>query len=195
MRFPLDLRFKLFTVAPQISVVDAAGELLLHVKQKAFKLKESVTVFRDTAQTRPLYKIAADRILDISANYRIDDEGGMPLGTLRRQGMRSLWRAHYEIHRGGVPVFTIREENPWVKVLDGLLGQIPILGLFTGYVLHPAYRMCRVRTDTPVLRAVKQPAFFESRYAIESGEPLAPEEQTLAVLALLMMLLLERGRG
>jgi glutamate-1-semialdehyde 2,1-aminomutase len=37
MKFPLDLRFKLFVVAPQISVVDAAGELLLHVKQKAFE--------------------------------------------------------------------------------------------------------------------------------------------------------------
>jgi hypothetical protein len=195
MRFPLDLRFKTIAVAPQLSVTDASGTLLLYVKQKAFTLKESVTVFRDEAQTRPIYRIAADRVLDISANYRIDDEGGTPLGTLRRLGMRSLWRAHYEVHRGGLPFLAIREENPWVKVLDGLLGEIPIIGLFSGYVLHPAYRLSRAGAEAPVLRAVKQPAFFEGRYTIEQVEELAPPDQTLAVLAVLMMLLLERRRG
>jgi hypothetical protein len=195
MMFPLDLRFKIIAVAPQISVFDAAGTLQLFVKQRAFKLKESVTVFRDAAQTHPLYRIAADRMLDISANYRIDDEGGSPLGTLRRLGMRSLWRAHYEVHRGGMPVLTIREENPWVKLLDGLLGEIPVVGLSTGYVLHPAYRMTRAGAEAPLLRAVKQPAFFEGRYTVEQGQDLVPPEQTLAVLALLMMLLLERRRG
>ncbi len=195
MRFPLDLRFKVVAIAPQISVTDAAGALLLYVKQQAFKLKESVTVFRDAEQTHPMYRIAADRVLDISAQYRIDDAGGSPLGVLRRQGMRSLWRAHYEVYRGGVPFLTIREENPWVKVVDGLVGEIPILGLFTGYVLHPAYRVARIDTRSAVMRAVKQPAFLEGRFTIEQVTELAPPEQTLAVLAVLMMLLLERRRG
>jgi hypothetical protein len=97
--------------------------------------------------------------------------------------------------RGGLPWLTIREENPWVKVVDGLLGEIPIVGLFTGYVLHPAYRVTRADTGATVLRAVKRPAFFEGRYTIEPGAMLAPAEQTLAVLALLMLLLLERRRG
>jgi hypothetical protein len=195
MRFPLDLRFKVVAIAPQISVTDAAGALLLYVKQQAFKLKESVTVFPDAEQTHPIYRIAADRVLDISAQYRIDDAGGSPLGVLRRQGMRSLWRAHYEVYRGGVPFLTICEENPWVKVVDGLVGEIPILGLFTGYVLHPAYRVARIDTRSAVMRAVKQPAFLEGRFTIEQVTELAPPEQTLAVLAVLMMLLLERRRG
>jgi hypothetical protein len=195
MRLPLQLRFKTIAIAPQISVVDAAGTLLMYVKQRAFTLKESVTVFRNAEQTRPIHRITADRVLDISAQYRIDDEGGNPLGVLRRQGMRSLWRAHYEVHRGGLPFLTIREENPWVKVLDGLVGEIPIVGLFSGYVLHPAYRVARAGTGAMVLRAVKQPAFWEGRYTIEPGEALAPADLTLAVLSLLMLLLLERRRG
>jgi hypothetical protein len=195
VRFPLDLRFKIVAIAPQISVADAGGTLLLYVKQRAFKLKESVTVFRDAEQTHPLYRIAADRVIDISAQYRIDDAGGSPLGVLRRQGMRSLWRAHYEVYRGGAPFLTIREENPWVKVVDGLVGEIPILGLFTGYVLHPAYRVERIDTRSTVMRAVKQPAFLAGRFTIEQVTALAPPEQTLAVLAVLMMLLLERRRG
>jgi hypothetical protein len=196
VKFPLDLRFKTLAVAPQISVLDAAGQLQLYVRQQAFKLKESVTVFQDAAQTRPLYRVTADRVLDISANYRIDDAGGASLGVLRRLGMRSLWRAHYEILRGGVPFLTIREENPWVKVLDGLLGEIPLVGLVTGYVLHPVYRVAHAGgTAAPVLRAVKQPAFWEGRYALEQVAALPPPDQTLAVLAVLMMLLLERRRG
>jgi hypothetical protein len=194
MNFPLDLRFKLVAIAPQISVTDAAGTLVLHVKQQAFKLKESVTVFGDAEQTRPLYRIAADRVLDISAQYRIDDERGTPLGVLSRQGMRSLWRAHYDVQRGGVPLLTIREENPWVKVLDGLLGEIPIVGLFSGYVLHPGYRVASPQ-GSAVMRAVKQPAFFEARYTIERLQALSPADETLIVLALVMLLLLERGRG
>ena len=196
MKFPLELTFKTIAVSPQLSVIDAGGTLLFYVKQKAFRLKESVTVFGDVAQTRPIYRITADRVLDISANYRIDDQGGTSLGVLRRRGMRSLWRAHYEVHRGGLPFLTIREENPWVKVLDGLLGEIPILGLFTGYMLHPAYLVVRAGgAGAPVMRAVKRPAFFAGRFSIERMEELAPPDQTLAVLAVLMLLMLERRRG
>jgi hypothetical protein len=195
VRFPLDLRFKLIAVAPQLSVTDASGALLFHVKQKAFRLKESVTVFQDAGQTRPLYRIAADRILDISAQYRIDAEGGAPVGVLRRRGMRSLWRAHYEVDRDGAPALLIREENPWVKLLDGLVGEIPVVGFFTGYILHPAYRLTRPAGGEPLLRAVKQPALFERRYRIERPGALEPADETLGVLALLMMLLLERSRG
>jgi len=61
--------------------------------------------------------------------------------------------------------------------------------------LHPAYRVARIDTRSTVMRAVKQPAFLEGRFAIEQVTELAPPEQTLTVLALLMMLLLERRRG
>ena len=89
MRFPLALRFKAVAVSPQVSVTDAGGELVFYVRQKAFKLKEAITVFADVEQTRPLYRIAADRVIDISARYRIEDESGVSLGFLQRRGMRS----------------------------------------------------------------------------------------------------------
>ena len=111
MNFPLDLKFKLMAISSQISVTDAQGQLVYHVKQKAFKLKEAVTVFADDGQTQTLYTIAADRILDISARYRIEDAGGAELGVLKRHGMRSFWKVHYEIHQDGRPAFVIREEK------------------------------------------------------------------------------------
>jgi hypothetical protein len=139
--------------------------------------------------------MTADRIIDISARYQIEEASGRSLGVLERQGMRSIWRAHYEVHRGGAPLFAIAEENPWVKLADGLVGEIPIVGLFTGYLLHPAYRVTRAAGQALALRAVKQPALFESHYRLERGEDLAPGDDTLALLAVLMMLLLERSRG
>ena len=195
MNFPLDLRFKIVAISPQISVTDASGRLLFYVKQKAFKLKEAVTVFADAEQTRPLYKIGADRIIDISARYTITDPAGNELGAVQRQGMRSFWRANYEIHRGGGPILTVREENPWVKVADRLFGEIPILGIFAGYVFHPAYLLARAADGAPMMRAVKQPAMFEGKYTIERQGELSENDETLAVLSLLMMLLLERARG
>jgi uncharacterized protein YxjI len=195
MMFPLDLRFKLLAIAAQISVTDAQGRLIYYVKQKAFKLKEAVTVFADEGQTRPVYRIAADRILDISARYRIEDAGGAEVGTLQRHGMRSFWKVHYEIHLGGQPAFVIREENPWVKVMDGVLGEIPVISLLSGYIFHPAYLLSRGEGQPALLRVVKRPAMFEGRFSVEAIAAADGPWVDLAVVGLLMMLLVERGRG
>lgn len=194
MNFPLQLVFKTIALTPQLSVTDASGQLVFYVKQKAFKLKESVTVFGDVERTRPLYTINADRVFDISAQYHFTNHEGVRLGAVKRQGMRSFWKAHYDVLHEGETVMTIREENAWVKVIDGIVGEIPIVGMFTGYLLHPAYQI--VRTDgTVLLRAEKQPAFWEGKYTIEKLAELAAIEEELAVLSVLMMLLLERRRG
>lgn len=194
MQFPLDLRFKLLAIASQIYVRDAQGALVCYVRQKAFKLKEAVTVFADEGQTQPLYKIAADRMLDISAQYHVEDMSGRKLGVVKRRGLRSIWRTQYEVSRDGALVFTIQEENPWVKVVDGFFEQIPVLGMLSGYVFHPAY-LVNQGTGTTALRVSKQPAMLEGRYRVEALGALGDEDARLAVLSLLMMLLLERSRG
>jgi hypothetical protein len=194
MNYPLELRFKLLAIASQIWVRDGAGHLLCYVRQKAFKLKEAVKVFADEGQTNLLYTIGADRIIDFSAEYHIRDAAGQPLGTVKRRGMRSLWRAQYEVSRGGAVAFTIQEENPRVKLIDGLIGEIPIVGMFTGYLLHPAYVVAGP-SGSRALRVVKRPAFFEGRYTVDPLGALGEEDERLALLAILMMLLLERSRG
>lgn len=195
MEFPLDLRFKLMAIASRLTVTDARGNLLYYVKQKAFKLKEAVTVFADQGQTRPLYTINADRIFDVSARYRVTDPGGTEVALLQRQGMRSLWKAHYEIHQGGRRTFVIREENPWIKVLDDIVSAIPILSLFGGYVFHPAYLLSRGEGEPVVLRIAKRPAFFEGRFTIDAVQFPSGESLDAPLVCVLMMILLERRRG
>ena len=194
MEYPLELAFKILALAPQISVTDASGGLVFYVKQKLFKLKEEVTVFADAQQTRPLYRINADRVLDFSASYHFTDVSGINLGSVKREGMRSLWKAHYNIFEGDAPVMMIREENPWVKVLDGLFSAIPIIGMFSGYILHPAFLVSRI-DGTVVMRLEKQPSFFESKFTIRKQVELDEGGETRVLLSVLMMILLERARG
>lgn len=195
MNYPLDLSFKLLALANQISVTDAQGNLLFYVKQKMFKLKEAVTVFADKEQLRPLFKINADRVIDISARYHISDMNGGALGSVKRQGMKSLWRARYDICDGAdTPVLTISEENPWIKVIDALVGEVPIVGMFTGFVFNPTY-VVKNTHDAIIMRFKKQPSMFESKFRLESLIPISPEEEQRTVLSILMMVLLERRRG
>jgi uncharacterized protein YxjI len=194
VNYPLQLSFKILAIARQLSVTDSTGRLIGYVKQKAFKLKEAVTIFADEGQTQPLFTIGADRVIDFSARYHFRDQSGAVLGSVKRQGMKSLWRSRYDIMSGEQVVMTIQEANPWSKVFDSLFGEIPILGMFTGYFFHPAYDVLRPNGQ-PVLRLVKEPAFFEGKFRIDKTGEMHQMEETLALLSLIMMILLERARG
>ncbi len=195
MDYPLKIRFKLFALSPQIFVEDSAGKTVCYVKQKLFKLKEAVNVFTDSSQQNILCQIKADRIIDFSANYRFYDNSGESFGSIRRKGMRSLWKAHYEIlDESGNVEATISEENPMAKVMDGLLGEIPIIGLFTGYLFHPRYAL----TDSGGqlrMRMTKKRAFLEGRYDLERMFDYDDVAELRGLMGFMMMALLERRRG
>jgi hypothetical protein len=195
MNYPLQLSFKVLAIAQQLSLRDTAGNLIFYVKQKAFKLKEAVTVFADAEQTQPLYYINANKILDFSANYQFTDRANAPLGSVRRQGMRSIWRASYDIYdERNNHVMSIKEEKPWAKVFDSLLGEVPLLGMFTGFFFHPSY-LVSYTNGMPVMRLKKQSAFFEGKFILDKLAELQPVDETRTLLATIMMVLLERTRG
>ncbi|MBD2355936.1 hypothetical protein H6G41_15125 [Tolypothrix sp. FACHB-123] len=194
MQYPLELTFKFWALAPQISIVDNQSNLLFYVKQKLFKLKEAITIFADVEQTRPLYYIKADRIIDFSARYNFSDSNGKEIGAVKRRGLRSLWRARYDIFDGDTSNLTIQEKNPWIKVADALFAEIPVVGLFTGYVFNPVYLVSRA-DGTVVMRLEKIPSFLSRRFTIKQVDQLSDREQEQVLLSLMMMLLLERNRG
>jgi uncharacterized protein YxjI len=195
MNLPLLLRFKLIALAPQLSVEDASGRLLLYVRQKLLKLKEEVNVFRDEAQSDLAYTIKADRVIDFRARYTISDKFGQTLGTIKQRGMKSLWKVHFDVEDNfGRESFFIEEENPWVRMANGLLESIPILSALSGYLFHPTYLVKRV-DNTIVMTLKKQPALWEGRYELSEVVPVSDQEKTLLTLSVVMMTLLERSRG
>lgn len=195
MNYPLTLSFKLLALASQIYVRDANGNLIGYVKQKLLKLKEDINVFADEGQTQHLFNIKADRIIDFSAKYNFTSASGQSLGSISRKGMRSIFKAHYMIFdENGNQTMEIHEENGWVKVVDALLGEIPLLGMFTGYFFNPSYIVSRM-DGAQVARLKKQPAFFEGVFQLEPLTQMGDDEETKVMLSVLTMTLLERARG
>jgi uncharacterized protein YxjI len=192
--YPLTLSFKIIAIAPQIKVTDASGQTVLYVRQKALALREDVRIFADEQQQQQLFQLNADRVLDWSANYRVRNAAGQDLGKVRRKGMRSLWNATYEVTEPGDQVAAvIHEENAWIKVLDELVGELPVVGMILPMFINPAYVV--ERDGQVLLRMKKEAAFLEGKFTIEKRGEFSDGEESLLLASLLMMTLLERQRG
>lgn len=194
MTFPLDVRFKILTLIPQLYVHDAGGRSVAYVRKKFWAFKEDVTVFRDDTMSEALFKINADRVIDFRASYRLSDGAGQTLGVVRRKGARSLWRATYEILVGDRHTFTVTEQSVLVRFLDLLIGEIPIIGLLAGYFLNPAYVLTREGGGEAALMT-KRRALLESNFRIEQTGDIGDDEKVVVTLALMMIIFLERTRG
>lgn len=82
----------------EFRIFDAQENLCFFVKQKAFKLKEAITVYRDEKKTMPVMEIKARSIMDISATYDVTDVAtGEKVGAMQRQGLKSIIRDEWHI--------------------------------------------------------------------------------------------------
>ncbi|MDA7670229.1 hypothetical protein N8587_02860 [Akkermansiaceae bacterium] len=135
-------------------------------------------MFSDPNKTRQIASIKANKVIDWSARYFFTDREGKDLGSVSRQGMRSIWRARYDVFAAGNELadFKIQEENPWTRILDGLLGKIPIVGFLTGYFCHPTYIATRA-DGTPVMRVRKQPAFSKGNSPSKNSQTFHPRKK------------------
>jgi hypothetical protein len=196
LQYPLTLSFKILALASQATVTDASGKTVLFTKQKLLKFREHVEIWTDKSQGTRLAEIKANKVIDWSARYFFTDAQGTPIGSVGRRGWRSMWKAHYEAFNPGDnnPDFSIQEGNAWVKVMDGFVSEIPIVGMFSGYFFHPTYLATR-NNGTPTMRLTKQAAFWEGRFLIEKLSDVTPREELNLFLSFLMMILLERNRG
>lgn len=194
LNYPLTLSFKIISFGTQISVTDSNSQLVAYVRQKALKLKEDVSVFSDEGQQQLLFRIRADRAFDFNANYSITQGDGPTVGHLRREGGRSLWKATYQIvGADGAEVGLVHEENPWVKLADTLINQIPGVGMISGYFFNPSY-LVDLRDQT-VLQIKKQPALLEGRFTVEKRGDVTDGDESLLLASVITTVLLERDRG
>ena len=196
IQYPLKLSFKIMALASQATVTDAAGNTVLFTKQKMFKFREHVEIFTDKSKATRLADIKTRKVIDWSARYEATDANEQPIGAVGRKGWRSIWRAHYEVFNPGdeTPDFSIREENPGAKVMDGFLSGIPIIGFASGYLFHPRYLATR-SNGNPAMRLEKKAAFFEGKFEITKVGDLTPREELNLILSFMMLVMLERKRG
>ena len=190
LSYPLDLSFKIVTIGTRIRIKDATGRQVAYVRKKKFKLKEDVRVYEDEEQSRLLLRMKADRMIDFSARYAVSGPDGHPIGAVGRRGMKSLWSSAYVlVDAYDTEAGSIREENPWTKVLDSVMESLPLGGLF----FNPAYLAELYGRE--VLRIQKQPSVLESSFRIEKLVDFSEDEEDLLLAGIVMMVLLERDRG
>ncbi len=195
LKFPLEFVFRISTLSNDFRAMDANGRMVAYVRSKLFKFKEDVQIFDNQDKTNELYRIKANKWLDWSAAYGFKRADGSPLGRIARKGWRSLWKAEYDlIDQNDQQQYKIQEDNGWVKVLDSLLGEIPILGFFTGYLFNPSYSVLNL-DGKAVVSIKKQPSFFGRKFIVEKLVDIDIDDQERIMLGLMMMILLERRRG
>lgn len=196
LQYPLNFTFKITTIANDFVATDALGNTIAFAREKILKLKDHVQIYTDDSRSELMYEIRANQWIDWSASYRFTDASGNQLGRMGRRGWRSLWKATYDVYdENDQPEFLIREDNAWIKVLDGLVNEIPVVNMFTGYFLNPAYKVFRVDSDEAVAIIKKQPSFWGRKFVVDKLGKADAKEDRRIMLSLMMMILLERRRG
>jgi uncharacterized protein YxjI len=195
LQYPLTLNFKIAALAPQISVTDGTGREILYVRQKLLKLRDKIKVFSDSSQSQELYEVNADRVIDFSALFTFTDSQGRVVGSVQRQGMRSFWRATYAIQSPAGSLYTLVEEQPWLKVINDFVEEVPFIGMFTSLFFSPTYGLQRTSTGQTELRITKQRKMLSRTFTVENLAGTLPEHEEVAtVLGIMIMVLHERRR-
>ncbi|MDZ4681095.1 MAG: hypothetical protein SH848_03120 [Saprospiraceae bacterium] len=195
LQFPLDFSFKISTLSNDFIAKDARGTTIAFVRQKMLKLVDEVQVFNNESKSTLKYTIKANKWIDFSATYTFTNQLGKETGRIARKGWTSLWKTHYEIFdKNQQADLVVREENAWIKLGDAVLGEIPLLGLLSGYLFNPSYLVSRP-DGTQVVRLKKEASLLGRQFSVTKLNEFEPGEEERIVLGLMMMILLERRRG
>lgn len=202
LQFPLTLEFK-FSLFTELRVHDASGKLIAFVKEKTFSIRDEVRVYTDDSRSVQTHGMRAQGLmagaLDWKAKRLIRRADGSDVGTLQAQGMRTVWAASYELlGPQGQLLFTIRDDHPWMAVVEGVIGIIPFVGELIAmgfdYLVNPTYTVSDA-AGQPVYRVSKKRSLFSRRFTVEELRPGRPEDDELVLLGLIQLVLRERERG
>ena len=77
---------------------DLENNIVAYSKQKAFKLKEDIVLYADTACTQPLLQIKARQVLDLSATYDVFDlTTSEHIGSVQRKFLKSIVKDSWKL--------------------------------------------------------------------------------------------------
>jgi uncharacterized protein YxjI len=113
--------FKL--VGADFRITDEAGNLVLFVHQKGFRLKEDIRVYADESKGTELLTIRARQIIDFAAAYDvIDASTGEKLGAMKRKGWKSIVRDEWIImNSADMEIGTVVEDSMVVALVRRFL--------------------------------------------------------------------------
>ena len=193
--YPLHFRFKIGTLSNDFEATDAVGNTLFYVREKILTWRDQIKVYKDSSKSELLFEIKSNKLIDFQQTFTITDTQGNIVGKVRRKTIRSLWKSTFKLmDRNDNHDHSIQEKNAFVKLWDGFFGEIPIIGMLSGYVFNPAYILST--TDGEALFELKkEPSFFGRKFSVEKLIANKTIDEERMVLSLALMVLNERSRG
>lgn len=192
--FPLKCKFKIGTISNDFLVYDSTGDLIFYVREKIFSWKDKIRVYSDDSKNELIYELVSNKVIDFQQTFSIFNSKHTLIGKLKRKSIKSLWRSSFKLmDQNNVHDFDIKEKNPFTKFLDGIFGEIPLLGFFSGYILNPSYILKNIHGEL-LFEIVKEPSFFGRKFSINKVSHQQIDQERL-VVSILLMILNERNRG
>ncbi len=194
LKYPLHFQFKVTSFANDFVAKDAEGRTIFYVREKIFSWRDHIMVYRDESKSELVYELISNKLIDFQQTFTIKNAEGKVVGKARRKTIRSLWRSTFNLMDAeDVHDHTIKEKNPWTKFWDGLFGELPIIGILSGYIFNPSY-ILRNDLDEPMFEIRKEPSFFGRKFSVVKITDKEVDEERF-VLSLMLMVLMERSNG
>ncbi len=102
-------------------VYDESGSVVAYCQQKAFKLREDIRLYTDESKTEELLTMKARSIIDFGVTFDIMLPSGETIGSLRRKGMKSMFRDSWLMYSPeGAEIATMQEDSGALAILRRL---------------------------------------------------------------------------
>lgn len=113
----------LSVLGAKFHIYNANQELVMFSQMKAFKLKEDIRLYSDESMNEELLTIKARNIIDFSATYDVKDaRTGEHIGSLRRKGLKSIFKDEWLIlNAGEAEIGKIKEDRKLLAFLRRFL--------------------------------------------------------------------------
>lgn len=194
LKYPIHFKFRVTTFSNDFEATDADGRTIYYVREKIFKWRDHIMVYRDGSKSEMLYEFVSNKLIDFQQTFTIYDRNKRVIGKVRRKSIKSLWRSTFNLlDENDQHDHTITEKNPWTKFWDGLFGELPIIGMLSGYVFNPSY-ILKNQFGEPIFEIRKEPSFFGRKFTVYKQTTKDIDDERF-VLSLMLMVLTERTNG
>ena len=193
LKFPLDIKFHIASFSNDFSVTDANNQSVFYVREKILSWRDVIKVYRDSSKKEELYQLRSNKVIDFQQTFTITDANGNIVGKAKRKTLKSFWTATFHIYDANDNhIFTIKERSGFTRMMDGMVGEIPVVGFFSGYLFNPKYALSNLQ-GTELMEVSKEPSFFGRKFKLNQYQQT--EDDALFVLSFMLMLITDRNRG
>ncbi|MBD3370946.1 hypothetical protein GF402_11380 [Candidatus Fermentibacteria bacterium] len=175
--------FKIFGGA--FHVKDSSGETVMYSTQKAFKLREDMSIWASERKERELLKIRTPQILDWGATYFVTDSTtGEEVGAIARKGLKSVVRDEWKFLSAEQEEIGTLTESGWARaIISRLIKLVP-----QKYVIRSS--------DGREISTVKQHFnIFILKYTMDIHEPYPPIDRRLMIAMGILLCAIEGRQG